>query len=69
MTNQLVLRKFCSALSVLPECFDSLTLNKKVARADWGLETYYDRTGICLRAILVLFIGAMALTVGFFYQA
>jgi hypothetical protein len=33
-------------------------------KVDWGFGTYYDRTGICFRAILVLFIGAMAFTVG-----
>jgi hypothetical protein len=38
-------------------------------KVDWGLGTYYDRTGICFRATIVLFIGVMALTVGFLYQA
>jgi hypothetical protein len=38
-------------------------------KVNWGFGTYYDRTGICFRAIVVLFIGAMCLTVGFLYQA
>lgn len=30
----------------------------------WGLGTYYDRTGIIARAIIILFIGVMAFTIG-----
>jgi len=32
-------------------------------KVSWGFGTYYDRTGICFRAIMALFIGALALTV------
>jgi hypothetical protein len=33
----------------------------------WGFGTYYDRFGICFRAIIILFIGAITFAVGFFY--
>ena len=33
-----------------------------------GFGTYYDRTGICYRAIMVLIIGAVTLYFGFFGQ-
>ena len=36
---------------------------------NWGLGTYYDRTGICFRAVMVLLIGIMALAIGFFLNA
>jgi hypothetical protein len=34
-------------------------------KVSWGLGTYYDRTGICIRAVLVLFLGSLVLTAGF----
>jgi hypothetical protein len=37
-------------------------------KVPWGLGTYYDRTGICLGAIMVLFVGALAFTYGLFSQ-
>jgi hypothetical protein len=43
-------------------CFGIKTPEGK--KVDLGLGTCYDRTGFCFRAIVVLFIGAMAFTVG-----
>lgn len=33
-------------------------------KVNMGLGTYYDRTGICFRAIMVILIGVVALIVG-----
>ncbi len=37
-------------------------------KVNMGFGTYYDRTGICWRAIMVLIIGVIALVVGLFGQ-
>gem|GEM_PF-2289691 len=62
-SSAIVLGCFILAIGVLLMYVGLKTSKGKLV--SWGAGMWLDRTGICMRAGLVLFIGALALAAGF----